>query len=135
MYLSTPNLLSGLTISCVSLKIKYIPLSASPRGQALHHLGFVIKRPKKRLVKADEAKREAFVAEYAALSDEVRRSGTKTFFVDEAHFHADAEPRGQWVFKGKPALVGSTKPCRGEKASYYSAVCLETGEVEWMELN
>ena len=23
---------------------------------------------------------------------------------------------------------------RGEKASYYSAVCLETGEVEWMEL-
>ena len=22
----------------------------------------------------------------------------------------------------------------GEKASYYSAVCLETGEVEWMEL-
>ena len=30
MYLSTPNLLSGLTISCVSLKIKYIPLSAPP---------------------------------------------------------------------------------------------------------
>ena len=25
-------------------------------------------------------------------------------------------------------------PRRGEKASYYSAVCLETGEVEWMEL-
>ena len=23
---------------------------------------------------------------------------------------------------------------RGEKACYYSAVCLETGEVEWMEL-
>jgi hypothetical protein len=28
LYLSTPNLLSGLTINCVSLKIKYIPLSA-----------------------------------------------------------------------------------------------------------
>ena len=27
MYLSRPNLLSGLTINCVSLKIKYIPLS------------------------------------------------------------------------------------------------------------
>ena len=28
------------------------------------------------------------------------------------------------------------RPARGmgEKASYYSAVCLETGEVEWMEL-
>ena len=27
MYLSTPNLLSSLKINCVSLKIKYIPLS------------------------------------------------------------------------------------------------------------
>ena len=36
--------------------------------------------------------------------------------------------------KGKPALVDSNSPRYGEKASYYSAVCLETGEVEWMEL-
>ena len=35
---------------------------------------------------------------------------------------------------GEPALVGSTSPRRGEKVSYYSAVCLETGEVEVMEL-
>ena len=28
----------------------------------------------------------------------------------------------------------STSPSYGEKASYYSAVCLETGEVKWMEL-
>ena len=35
MYLSRPNLLSGLTINCVSLKIKYIPLSASRRGASL----------------------------------------------------------------------------------------------------
>ena len=31
-------------------------------------------------------------------------------------------------------LVDSTSPRYGEKASYYSAVCVETGEVEWMEL-
>ena len=31
-------------------------------------------------------------------------------------------------------MVDSTSPKYGEKASYYSAVCLETGEVEWMEL-
>lgn len=31
-------------------------------------------------------------------------------------------------------MVDSTSPRRGEKASYYSAVCLETGEVEWMEV-
>ena len=39
------------------------------------------------------------------------------------------------VLKGEPALVDSTSPRRGEKASYYSAVCLETGEVEVMELD
>ena len=33
----------------------------------LHRLGFSFKRPKKRLVKANESRREAFVAEYAAL--------------------------------------------------------------------
>lgn len=36
--------------------------------------------------------------------------------------------------KGEVALVDSTSPQYGEKASYYSAVCLETGEVEWMEV-
>ena len=28
-------------------------------------------------------------------------------------------------------MVDSSGPRYGEKASYYSAVCLETGEVEW----
>ena len=100
----------------------------------LHRMGFAFKRPKKRLVKADEAKREAFVAEYAALWDEAGRTGAKIFFADEAHFRADAELRGKWVLKGEPALVDSSSLRHGEKASYYSAVCLETGEVEWMEL-
>ena len=111
-----------------------IVLSRSGCLNYLHRLGFAFKRPKKRLLKADGAKREAFVAEYAALTEEARRSGAKIFFADEAHFRADAELRGKWVLKGKPALVDSTSPRYGEKASYYSAVCLETGEVEWMEL-
>ena len=111
-----------------------ISLSRSTCLNYLHRLGFVLKRPKKRLVKADEAKREAFVAEYAVLWDEAHRSGAKIFFADEAHFRADAELRGKWVLRGEPALVDSTSPRYGEKASYYSAVCLETGGVEWMEL-
>ena len=97
-------------------------------------LGFAFKRPKKRLLKADEAKREAFVAEYAVLREEAQRTEARIFFADEAHFRADAELRGKWVLKGQPALVDSTSPRYGEKANYYSAVCLETGEVEWMEL-
>ena len=104
-----------------------ISLSRSSCLNYLHRLGFVLKRPKKRLVKADDAKRESFVADYAALWDGAHRSGARIFFVDEAHFRADAELRGKWVLKGEAALVDSSSPRYGEKASYYSAVCLETG--------
>lgn len=99
----------------------------------LHRLGFVLKRPKKRLTKADAEQRAAFVALYAALRAEAKATGAKIFFVDEAHFRADADLRGKWVLRGEPALVDSTSPRLAEKATYYSAVCLETGEVEKME--
>ena len=108
-----------------------VGLSRSSCLNYLHRLGFAFKRPKKRLLKADAAKREAFLAEYAALRGEAGRTGGRIFFADEAHFRADAELRGKWVLKGEPALVDSTSPRYGEKASYYSAVCLETGEVDW----
>ena len=98
----------------------------------LHRLGFVLKRPKKRLLKADAEKRVAFVADYAVLRGEAQKDGAKIFFVDEAHFRADVEPRAKWVLRGEPALVDSTSPRLGEKATYYSGVCLETGEVESM---
>ena len=111
-----------------------LALSRSSCLNYLHRLGFVLKRPKKRLLKADLVRREAFVAEYVALTAVAQRTGIKIFFADEAHFQAEGDLRGQWVLKGEPALVGSTSPRRGEKVSYYSAVCLETGEVEVMEL-
>ena len=111
-----------------------IELSRSSCLNYLRRLGFVLRRPKKRLLKADEGKREVFVAEYAALSEEAQRSGAKIFFADETHFRADAELRGKWVLRGEAALVDCSSPRYGEKASYYSAVCLGTGEVEWMEL-
>ena len=107
-----------------------ISLSRSSCLNYLHRLGFALKRPKKRLVKANQEKWEAFVAAYAALTKEARRSGTKIFSADAVHFRADAELRGKCMPKGEPALVDSTSPRRGEKASYYSAVCLDTGEVE-----
>ncbi len=111
-----------------------VSLSRSTCLDYLHRLGFAFQRPKKRLLKADAGKREAFVAEYAAMASQAQESGERIFFADEAHFRADAELRGKWVLRGEPALVDSTSPRYGEKASYYSAVCLETGEVEWMEL-
>jgi transposase len=101
----------------------------------LHRLGFVLKRPKKRLLKADAAKREAFVREYVALQREATATQATIFFVDEAHFYADVDLHATWVLKGEPALVDSTSPRWGEKASYYSAVCPETGEVAAMPLD
>lgn len=100
----------------------------------LHRLGFVIKRPKKRLLKANPEKRKAFIEFYSALRAEAQTTGAKIFFVDEAHFRADADLRGKWVLKGEPALVDSTSPRLSEKVSYYSAVCLETAEVAEMEI-
>lgn len=100
----------------------------------LHRLEFSHKRPNKRLVKANESKREAFVAEYSTLGEEAQLTGAKVFFADEAHFRAYVELRGKWALRirGEPALVNSTSPKYGEKAGYCSAVCLETGEVEWI---
>ena len=111
-----------------------IALSRSSCLNYLHRLDFVLKRPKKRLVKANAERRAAFVREYALLRAAAQASGAKLFFADEAHFYADVDLRGKWVLRGEPALVDSTSPRWGEKASYYSAVCLETGEVEVMEL-
>ena len=111
-----------------------IGLSRSACLNYPHRLGFVLKR----LVKADEQKREAFAAEYAALSDEAWRTGAKIFFAGEAHFRADAELRGKWVPKGEPAPVstragfgGLDQPelwRKGRLLLGSSAVCLETGE-------
>ena len=110
-------------------------LSRSSCLDYLHRLDFVLKRPKKRLVKANAERRAAFVREYALLRAAAQATGAKLFFADEAHFYADVDLRGKWVLRGEPALVDSTSPRWGEKASYYSAVCLETGEVEVMELD
>jgi len=111
-----------------------IRISRSSCLNYLHRLGFVLKRPKKRFLKADAEARDVFVARYAMLRSEAQARGAKVFFVDEAHFRADADLRGKWVLRGQPALADSTSPRWGEKASYYSAVCLETGEVEVAEL-
>ena len=87
-----------------------VSLSRSSCLNYLHRLGFAFKRPKKRLGKADERKRESFVADYAALWDGAHRSGARIFFVDEAHFRADAELRGKWGAAWRAGLGGLKQP-------------------------
>jgi hypothetical protein len=94
-----------------------ITLGRSSGRSYLHRLDFVVKRPEKRLLKADEAKRATFVVDYASLRTEAQTTGAKHFFVDEAHCYADVDLHGMWVLKGTPALVDSTSPRYGEKAS------------------
>jgi hypothetical protein len=74
------------------------------------------------------------VEEYVVLRGEEQAGRARIFFVDEAHFPADVELRSQWMLRGEPALVGSSSPRMGEKVTYFSAVCLKTGEVEVMQI-
>lgn len=85
-----------------------VTLSRSSCWNYLRRLGFVWKRPKKRLLKADAAQREAFVATYADLRQAAAQRGATIFFVDEAHFRADVEVRNKWVLRGA-ALGGSVR--------------------------
>ena len=80
-----------------------ISLSRSTCLNYLHRLGFVLKRPKKRLVKADGQKRESFVAEYAALWDEAGQSGARILFADEA-------------ISGRTPSCGASGCCRGSRS-------------------
>ena len=111
-----------------------VRLSRASCLRYLHRLDFVRKRPHKRLVRANAARRADFVSVYRELVADAERTGATIFFVDEAHFRADGDLRGMWVHRGTEALVDSTSPRWGEKANYYSAVCIETGVVEVMDL-
>jgi DDE superfamily endonuclease/Winged helix-turn helix len=112
-----------------------VHLGRSSGRNDLRRLGCVLKRPKQRLLQADPVRRVEFVRESALRWATAQANGAKIFFADEAHFYADADPRGKWVLKGEPAPVDSTSPRYGEQASSSAAVCLETGEVEAMELD
>jgi transposase len=66
-------------------------LSRSSCLQYLHRLDFVLKRPKKRLVKANAERRAAFVREYALLRAAAQASGAKLFFADLCRLRDYAE--------------------------------------------
>ena len=51
-------------------------LSRSSCLNYLHRLGFVLKRPKKRLLKAKDEERKAFVLQYRQIREEAQGSGT-----------------------------------------------------------
>ena len=53
-----------------------VTLGRSSGLSYLHRLGFVLRRPKKRLLKADPERRATFVREYALLRSTATESGS-----------------------------------------------------------
>ena len=103
-----------------------VSLSRSSCLNYLHRLGFAFKRPKKRLLKADAEKREAFVVEYAALREEAGRTRARILFADEAHFRALPGGRrtaGQVGVEGRAGPGGLDQPqVRGEGQLLFGGV-------------
>ena len=64
-------------------------LSRSSCLNYLHRLGFVLKQPKKHFLKADDGKREAFLAVYAAFLKHLREkhAGPLNVIWDNAPAH------------------------------------------------
>ncbi len=58
---------------------------------------------------------------------EAEQTGAKIFFVDEAHFYADADLRGKWVLKGsppwstRPAPAGARRPATTRRSAWRPA--------------
>lgn len=104
-------------------------LSRATCLRSLHRLGFAYKRPKKRLLKADEAKRAAFIAQDAAVLVEAQAAGAKIFFADDAHFRAAAgcplgASTGSGCSKGsppwsmRPARAGGSRPATTRRSAW-----------------
>jgi len=93
----------------------------------LHRLGFVRKRPRKRLKKADPNKQKAFAEEFQEM--ERRRSPRSvTVYLDQGQIWLDALLREMWCLKGQPAEVDSFSPGK-EKLRFYVAVVRPLGRV------
>lgn len=75
----------------------------------LHELGLGLKRPRKRLVKADRAQQEAFMRELQAVEAQ-RSPHSLTVYMDEGQIEQDANLKRMWVLKGEEAVVDSTSP-------------------------
>ena len=111
-------------------------LSRSSCFGYLHRLGFVVKRPKKRLLKADAAKRAAFVTGLRHLAAGSQGHGGAILFVDEAHFRRTLTcmPNGccvgnpLWRTRAVPSLVRKRLIRRFRKNNYASLV-RKTGEI------
>ena len=53
------------------------PAEQEKKPRKKHRLGFVLKRPKKRLLKAKDEERKAFIIQYSQIREEAQKSGAR----------------------------------------------------------
>jgi hypothetical protein len=73
----------------------------TPRERERWHAIWLVARGWSAAQVAEALERDAFVAAYAKLRTEAQSTGARIFFVDEAHFRADADLRAKWVLRVK----------------------------------
>jgi len=93
----------------------------------LHRLGFVRKRPRKRLKKADPNKQKAFAEELQEI-ERTRCRRSVTVYLDQGQIWLDVLLRLMWCLKGEPAEVDSFSPGK-KKLCFYVAVVRPLGRV------
>lgn len=93
----------------------------------IRRLGFRLKLPRKKFVKAKEKLQKAFAQDLETL-ERSRWIHSVTAWSDEGHLYQDALLRRMWCPRGKEALVDSTSPGK-KKVSFYVAVIRPLGKI------
>ena len=96
---------------------------------ALHRLDLSWKKAKKRLGRADPARRRAFVERRQHLLAGAQRDRHRLVYLDEAHIHQDADLGYGWAERGRRLWVTSSSPGLSAKLSFYGLYLYNEGEV------
>ena len=94
----------------------------------LRRAGLTWKKVKKRLGKADAAKRAAHVERLLKLFEGVRDGAVTLIYLDEAHFHRDLDPGYTWGRRGLRIWRRSACPRLSERLNCYGAFDFTHGE-------
>ena len=96
---------------------------------ALHRLALTWKKAKKRLGRADPARRQAFVEQLQGLLEGAQRDRHLLVYLDEAHIHQDADLGYGWAERGKRLWIASSSPGLSARVSFYGLYLDNEGQV------
>jgi transposase len=98
-----------------------LTVSRSMLRNLLKRAGLSWKKCKKVLKKANPAKRQAYVAHFQALFDQMCQDELLVIYIDEAHFHRDLDLGYTWAPRGEVAYRLSACASLAERINWYGA--------------